>query len=524
MDPLVAESTKLENLDFIGKPLLKSLRKQKREVILCDVSIKCRNKQLPAHRCVLYAVSKYCRTLFTGSLPPIYRNGMAIMDLDLFSYDTVQYFIDFIYSEENNSFYEIDAVELFRLIDYLQVSANIITEILRYFISTTNCIKLHELALSCNYLSLQEILESYISNNLKELIGSPAWALSENALSSLQKNPVYLSQPAEIIGADAKEILNNIYVRYSLVSYQKKFHISAKSRTWSVKNDCEMTVYSNRSTVDKYGKQMVYFIFQYELYAIETGDNLDTYWIYKYDHRGKTFSIAVGLSRKKYHWHGILKLPSNLPEVEVSMVITSISEESIFILFSTEDSDVWLMKLNLGKIGRPSIQLENQFVDLDRYRCIVLCRKSLYFFEESGYYAYSLDSRSTKRYELEDSSEGNQSCNYSYCEFQDVLYAFNLMEDHHKLKIFLLDEDDGHWVLLSEHVIESRVIKVHAVSSPNELYLVLNVSDFEDEDESPDYYSKSIYCYNPVSKDLLLLKEFESFDREYLFVPEYMVP
>ena len=242
MDPLVAESTKLENLDFIGKPLLKSLRKQKREVILCDVSIKCRNKQLPAHRCVLYAVSKYCRTLFTGSLPPIYRNGMAIMDLDLFSYDTVQYFIDFIYSEENNSFYEIDAVELFRLMDYLQVSANIITEILRYFISTTNCIKLHELALSCNYLSLQEILESYISNNLKELIGSPAWALSENALSSLQKNPVYLSQPAEIIGADAKEILNNIYVRYSLVSYQKKFHISAKSRTWSVKNDCEMTV------------------------------------------------------------------------------------------------------------------------------------------------------------------------------------------------------------------------------------------------------------------------------------------
>ena len=124
---------------------------------------------------------------------------------------------------------------------------------------------------------------------------------------------------------------------------------------------------------------MVYFVFQYELYAINTGSNSDTYWIYKYDHRGKTFSIAVGLSRKKYHWHGILKLPSNLPEVEVSMVITSISEESIFILFSTEDSDVWLMKLNLGKIGQPSIQLENQFVDLDRYRCIVLCRKNLYF-------------------------------------------------------------------------------------------------------------------------------------------------
>ena len=106
MDSLVVESSKLLSIssqisvDIIRKPLLKSVREQRRNDILCDVTIQCNDLQIAAHRCLLYSLSEYCRTLFTGSIPPNYINGVIIMDLSSFS--TVQMFVEVIYGGPPN--------------------------------------------------------------------------------------------------------------------------------------------------------------------------------------------------------------------------------------------------------------------------------------------------------------------------------------------------------------------------------------------------------------------------------------
>ena len=105
---LVVETRKLTKigsemkLDCVGKPILQSLREQRRKNLLCDVSIQCGKEHISAHRCVLYSMSKYCRTLFTGSIPPTYRGGILIMDLNLFSSDAVVVLLDLIYGEETS--------------------------------------------------------------------------------------------------------------------------------------------------------------------------------------------------------------------------------------------------------------------------------------------------------------------------------------------------------------------------------------------------------------------------------------
>ena len=70
---------------------------------------------------MLYAVSDYCRTVFQGSFPAKCTNGIITINLDPFSFNTVQIFVNLIYGEKVCETSDVDAVELFRLADYLQV-------------------------------------------------------------------------------------------------------------------------------------------------------------------------------------------------------------------------------------------------------------------------------------------------------------------------------------------------------------------------------------------------------------------
>ena len=524
MEPLIVKSAKLtkiaseEDLIITGKPLLRSLREQKRKKILCDVSIRCRDQQVVAHRCVLYSVSKYCKTLFTGSLPPTCEDGILIMDLKLFTSDTVQVFIDLIYGEEASEVNEVDVGELLRLADYLQVPVNIFTEILRKTINTKNCMALYELSLSYNCLTLQKILESFICNNRKKVMECPSLELTENALSSLQMNPMYLSNPFDILGHKAKEIPKNIDVGYTLITYERNLDFYAKSRTRSVKYDCELTLHTveARHTEEK---EMVYFTFQYELYLIITSFNT-SHRIYKYSQQKREFLSMLTLSRQSNMLSRVLLIPPHLPELLVRMVITSISAESVFILFYTRASDLWLMKLNMGKSSEPSLHLERQFFNLNRHP-VVASKRTIYFLSSFEYFTYNVDTQSFMRHETEDFSE-DRSFTGDFCEYHERIYAFVVFGDHHKVDVFLLDEESSCWRQHSEHTIEPTIMGIYALSSPNEIYLVLDVNYSENEDEHATDYRKSVHCYDSCSKDLSLWTEVESFDDEHLIVPDFL--
>ena len=148
MEPLFIESKQLLDLaskttiDAIGKPILESFGEQRRNRVLCDVVIKVGSEEILAHRCILYAVSKYCETLFTGSPPPTYIDGMLVMDLSHFLSDTVQVFIDLVYGETSSKILMVDIVELLRLGDFLGVPGNFLTEIKVLFLlcKMTHCI------------------------------------------------------------------------------------------------------------------------------------------------------------------------------------------------------------------------------------------------------------------------------------------------------------------------------------------------------------------------------------------------
>ena len=341
------------NIDLIGKPILKSLREQRRSGVLCDVYIECEDQQILAHRCILYAASKYCKTLFTGPLSPTLKNGILMMELNLFSYDTVQTFIDLIYGEDTSGVSEIDAGELLRLGDYLQVPVNILTDTLCKIIDKDNCVRLFELSLLYNCCKLQHVLASYISNNLKELMGHPSWELSESALCSLQKHPLYVSRPLQLIGADSKEKGIDLSVPYSLMAYDDELRPTVQSNLVLVENDASVSHFKNQHGVGGSKREIMYFIFNHELYFVRSDKSNTEYNIYKYIQQNRWFQRIVFTSNRHiYIGHPRRKpFPLYLRSVELSvkMVITSLSYEHIYILFCAKGDHIWLMKWNIVK-------------------------------------------------------------------------------------------------------------------------------------------------------------------------------
>lgn len=524
MESILIESSQLFDIackrstGIVGKPILQSLREQRREKNLCDVIIQCGNEEIVAHKCVMYAVSKYCRTLFTGSLPATYREGLLIMDLGLFSSDTVEVFIDLVYGEQSSKIREIDVAELLRLGDYLQVSVNILTDSLRNLIDTKNCIKLFESSLLYNCLPLQKILESFICYNLRELFDGNSLNLSDNAVFTLRKNPLYLSQPVELIGADAKKHFENIDFGYRLITYDRFLQAKAESRTYSLINDLEVELTVHKERGRHVHVTIRYFIFQSEFYVI-IPDCKESFIIYKYNQERKEFFRKLSPKDCDYsNRSDLVQLPLELPELTVHMVVTSVSEEDVFILFESDAPDLWIMKLRFGRGCKKTIDLEKRITDVYSFD-ICVCKRSLYLLRSSDYTSYNFDSRSTTMYELHDFLPQLQYPSHRYCAFQNEIYRFTVVSDHSdpnvKVIVSCLNEKDSCWTFASEHIIWFRTVDSWVMSSPNELYLVLVVSDDPCIDDR-------IYRYDPYSKTLLFWKEVYLSHEEHIFVPDYL--
>ena len=221
-------------------------------------------------------------------------------------------------------------------------------------------------------------------------------------------------------------------------------------------------------------------------------------------------------------------------------MISSVSDRDIFVLFEISDDDeqwdddepiidLWLMKISMDKKCKPSIQLEESFVGYESYDA-VLCRRSIYFLKKSKYATYNLDSRYTREYELRHFPDEEAIYNWRFCEFQNRIYAFVIVKfckegrlpinDRGKVRVFQLNEEDLCWIPLSEHITVTSVVQSYAVSSPNELDLILEAKCSDSAEMSS--YCKFIYRYDPQMKTLLLWKELESIEDMHLYVPDHL--
>ena len=534
MEGLIVESADLfrsASMSKVNNDIISlSLRKQRQQNILCDVKIQCSNESMMAHKCVLYAVSEYCRTLFTGSMLPTYQDGMLQMELGLFSGDTVQVFIDLVYGEASSKIDKVDISDLMRLADYLQVSVEFCTKILKRLVTKDNCVKLLELSLSYNCDKLQDIVESYICNNLKELVASPSWVPSERVLHALLKNPLYTSQSVEIVGTVVKNKFADIKMEYMLISYAGTVETSVQSVTKSVLDDVMTSNYRDVS-VQLYQPQIKYFVYCYELYAIIERSNQWGYKIYKYNPEEEAFSFCVKISlyrnceadeKHTFLW------PSSIPEVNVQKVITPKGDENMYILFRPKMgpknirlNKLWLLKLNLTDMSEPILEVYQEFSNV-RWYASVFCKRTIYFIEYSGYIAYDLDSEYDPELHMIEPVAGiPEITDSTLFEFQDEVYVmFSMENDPHKIRICYLDEEKMCWVSLSEHDMESPVSYANVVSSPMELIFLIQLEHSDDRGES---YNDYIYRYDPQIRDLTFWKENDIHEDLYLFVPKYLL-
>ena len=519
------------NTSYVGKHIMQSLREQRQENILCDVIIQCGDEQLMAHRTVLYSISEYCRKVFTGPLKVIHKDGKALMDLSSFSVDTVKMFLDLIYGEEDGVVVNVNIAELLQLADFLQAYRyiDILCEVLRRALTDDNCVVLYELACLFNSDKLKRILVSYICGNLSRLIKSQSWEIfPTDVLSSLQRDPLFLSQPAALIGTDIKEQYDPLNFGYALLAYEHELTPSAESDLQVVKSNSIMPKINHDLISKRLSNAYVfYFIFNNEFYAILSMKADCIHRLFKYEQHSRDFSLVLELM-------GVFGVMVS-SEANVAEVISTVSDKYLYIVFhpmDSDDSDLLLVKLNMENSCEPSLEYEVALPNMREYPGIASCQECIFFFYQSMYFTYDTAnethdiSLNFTRHIIDEPVEFPQywvNLNANpYCGFQEKMYA--LLNVPWKLQLFYLDEEQSSWVSVCEQLVDKYVQFVKAVSSPTDLIFVLDTLENEPTGDEEEYvYGKLIYRYNPGKVQLELWDDSDIEDGRYLFVPDHLL-
>ena len=300
-------------------------------------------------------------------------------------------------------------------------------------------------------------------------------------------------------------------------------HFKVPSLT--VDDDIPMAMYKGELEVMNYRHNDIkFFVHNHELYAMVTTPWRFDHNIYKYNQHLKSFSKSLlCLTRNSYHDSpGHLKIPADVPKAGYKEVITTLSNEYIYIFFTPheeENNHRWLFKVNIGKgDGEASMEVE-KIEGINMYPSVIYDR-DIYSFDDWGYNSYNFDTKFVTRHYLPSFDFSTYSC--GFCVFQDKIYAIAEIQDDDDLKIrfSVLDTEDQYWVPLSEHVIEHHTNRIQAVSSPEELIVVMNVRVTENRSIK---YRTYVYCYDTDSNDLFVSKECVCTPgNEYLFIPNHL--
>ena len=387
---MIVSSDKLTNFEqvldngSVGDYILLSMRKQRKNNVLCDAIVKCSDKEFSVHRSMLYAYSLYCRELFSGSFAPETQNGITVIDLDCFSENTVRVFLDILYGEISEPIVNIEVEELLKLADFLHADLDIpiVTSMLREFIGISNCLELYKLAGSYNFCKLQTIVLTFISDHLKVISTTEHWmSMDEETLFSILKHPLIRCRTDTLVGGALKSYYSRKSPPKVLMGIDP-----------DVKCNCESSVWFPGEQEDIMQRKHVtpwriiielFFVFCEELYYVI---GLDTKQISRYSVHHKSFVPGKMINGK-------------LPEMTSICAITS--DDKLIIMFIHKNENRRSFSLTEvpvkdGQIesGVPSFtkQISTTFEVKKLNTVWDPSSKRIFFFDELTVHIFSMDS------------------------------------------------------------------------------------------------------------------------------------
>ena len=500
----------------IGDYILKAMKDQRKENIMCDAIIKCGNKEFPVHKTLLYAYSLYCRKLFSGSFPPKKKDGIILIDLDCFSQNVVSVFLNIIYGDQGEDVFNIEIEELIKLFDFLQADSDIdiMTNTLRGALDIDNCVELYKLAGAYNFNKLQAVAVTYISRNLRKVMKSNSWKrIDEKTLVSLLKHPSIQCKSDTLVGEAFKshccgnassDILMGIDMTaectrtFDMHFYQNKDVLTIKR---DLTNDAELT--------------LLYFVFQRELYCLRQS-NSGTMQLWRYYQYSKSYGMIC---------HSIeLKKPSTVyaivdQEEKDMLTLVCIPRKMAGVDVGTKQFS--LVKLSITSSAEShKIRYINTPFKVQDYRNIVYNpqSRSIFFFRGSVAREISMESEClVANHVISNPIEEDTMC---YVEFGGYIYL--VTHDNTNLRMYVFNGVEDYsmmaccWDLYLEQELKMDVYCIKACSSHTELSIIIErINEFSECDMD------LIYKLDPDSKTLTHVRNCDVRDK-YLFVPDYI--
>ena len=488
----------------MGDYIMKSMREQKKNNLLCDATIQCGEKNLPVHRSVLYAYSMYCRKLFAGSFPPKTKDGMILIDLNCFPENVVTVIINIMYGEKVEETGNIDVEEFMKLADFLQMDAEIkiITEILRQLVDDDNCLEMYKLACTYNFLTLQTLILSYLNQNMESVTNSPEWKrLDETILFSIIKHPIMHCSSSSLIGEGLKlyyterigsDVLTGIYIYTGIQSHGKTdicYHKKDdhKFASWRLPSNEPIS--------------QLYFIFCKELYCITESEHGINY-LCRYSLHSKCFRPlrvrCKGIS--KLTIDRVLIEDGNETDFTVMYIPTQLYED---------EKEFALVKLTIhSSTATKDVSYVNTTFNVRESAIVWNSRdRKILFFIEASLYIYDIDDHefeeNVKKFDAT-MEEGT-----IYAAFDGQIFA--LAHDGLTLKLHTLNKKTLSWKLYLQHEVRMECECIITCNSSTEMAIIL-----ESANDDVDH----IYKLNVQTKTLALFKTTHEMCN-YLYVPSY---
>nr|XP_039269607.1 kelch-like protein 12 [Styela clava] len=148
--------------------ILDSMNELRSENVLCDVTIKCQDVELPAHRVVLAASSSYFRAMFTTGMR---EKDQSVVEIKGMSSNTVIILLNFVYTESvkvttNNVQDLLPAACLLQLKGVEQACC----AFLKSQLDPVNCLSIKSFASTHQCLDLAKCAEEFTLKHFKEVI------------------------------------------------------------------------------------------------------------------------------------------------------------------------------------------------------------------------------------------------------------------------------------------------------------------------------------------------------------------
>ena len=144
---------------------------------LCDMVILCQGKKFYVHRCILAGVSPYFKAVVSSNFAHDVEAGYFETDLSNFSPVCVQLFVDLIYQKPTFQASEKEHLELWRLLDFVQVRCfdHIFMEFLWGNLCFENCWTYLDVEEPYVKEDIKTIVISFITRNLDDCLAASSF-------------------------------------------------------------------------------------------------------------------------------------------------------------------------------------------------------------------------------------------------------------------------------------------------------------------------------------------------------------